>query len=179
MYNLCFHGVRRRFRTILTSFILAAMCSSSYTHPQPGRTPAGIVTSGLLHHYSQDYLVCVLPRKENGYRSWRRCALLMKTNFLARFHGQISPCWCTSRWAPAWCLHTNLYKFGKNVSPHIFRKKNCCDPNLGESICISTFFVFPDSGLNLLNGFDFLFDLFWIAWHWKPALIMIHFFICH
>ena len=52
---------------------------------------------------------------------------------------------------------SNLYKFGKNVSPHIFHKKNCCDLNLGESLCISTFFLFPDSGLNLLNDFDFLF----------------------
>ena len=67
------------------------------------------------------------------------------------------PCWCPSRWAPAWRLHTNLYKFGENVSPHIFHKKNFCDLNLGESLCISTFFLFPDSGLNLLNGFDFLF----------------------
>ena len=58
-------------------------------------------------------------------------------------------------------LHTNLYKFGENVSPHIFPKKNCCDLNLGESLCISTFFLFPDSGLNLLSGFDFFcFDLF-------------------
>ena len=37
-------------------------------------------------------------------------------------------------------------------------------------ICISTFFHFPDSGLYLLNGFDFYFDLFWIAWHWKPTI---------
>ena len=29
--------------------------------------------------------------------------------------------------------------------------------NLGESLCISTFFLFPDSRLNLLHGFDFLF----------------------
>ena len=67
------------------------------------------------------------------------------------------PCWCPSRWAPAWRLHTNLYKFGKNVSPHIFRKKNCSDLNLGESLWISTFFLFPDSRLNRLNGFYFLF----------------------
>ena len=40
---------------------------------------------------------------------------------------------------------------------HIFHKKNSCDLNLGESLCISTFFLFPDSGLNLLNDFDFLF----------------------
>ena len=53
-------------------------------------------------------------------------------------------------------LHTNLYKFREKVSPHIFHKKNCCDLNLGESLCISAFFLFPISGLNLLNGFDFL-----------------------
>ena len=67
------------------------------------------------------------------------------------------PCWCPSRWAPTWRLHTNLYKFGKNVSPHIFHKKNYCDLNLGENICIPIFFVFPDSGRNLLSSFDFLF----------------------
>ena len=67
------------------------------------------------------------------------------------------PCWWPCRWAPAWRLHTNLYKFGENVSPRIFHKKNYCDLNLGESLCISTFFLFPDSRLDLLNGFDFLF----------------------
>ena len=39
----------------------------------------------------------------------------------------------------------------------IFQKENCCDLNLGERLCISIFFLFPGSGLNLLNGFDFLF----------------------
>ena len=73
------------------------------------------------------------------------------------------PCWCPSRWAPAWRLHTNLYKVGENVSPHIFHKKNYCDLNLGETPCISTFFLFPDSGLNLLNGFDF-FNLIYFEW---------------
>ena len=67
------------------------------------------------------------------------------------------PCWCPCRWAPTRRLHTYLYKFGENVSPHIFHKKNCCDLNLGEILCKSTFFLIPDSGLNLLNGFDFLF----------------------
>ena len=67
------------------------------------------------------------------------------------------PCWCPCTWAPAWRLHTNLYKFGENVSSHIFYEKNCRDLNLGESLCICTFFLFPDSGLTLLNGFDFLF----------------------
>ena len=30
-------------------------------------------------------------------------------------------------------------------------------------------FHFPDSGLYLLDSFDFYFDLFWMACHWKPA----------
>ena len=41
---------------------------------------------------------------------------------------------------------------GKKISLHILHKKNCCDLNLGESLCIFTFFLFPESGLNLLNG---------------------------
>ena len=67
------------------------------------------------------------------------------------------PCWCPCTWAPTWRLHINLYKFVENVSSHIFHEKNCCDLNLGERLCICTFFLFPDSGLNLLNGFEFLF----------------------
>ena len=39
-------------------------------------------------------------------------------------------------------------------------RKNSSDLNLGEGLCIRTSFHFPDSGLNLLNGFDFYFDLF-------------------
>ena len=38
-------------------------------------------------------------------------------------------------------------------------KKYCCDLNRGERLNIFTFFLFPDSGLYLLNGFDFYFDL--------------------
>ena len=34
------------------------------------------------------------------------------------------------------------------------------DLNLGEGLCIFTSFHFPDSGLYLLDGFDFYFDLF-------------------
>ena len=32
--------------------------------------------------------------------------------------------------------------------------------NLGEGLCICTSYHFPDSGLYVLNGFDFYFDLF-------------------
>ena len=37
-------------------------------------------------------------------------------------------------------------------------KKNCYDLKLGESLCIFTFFLFSESGLHLLNGFDFYFE---------------------
>ena len=42
--------------------------------------------------------------------------------------------------------------------------------NLGGGLCIFTSFHFPDSRVYLLNGFDFYFDLFWMAWHWKQAI---------
>ena len=48
--------------------------------------------------------------------------------------------------------------------------KYSSDLNLGEGFCICTSFHFPDSGLYLLNGFEFYFELFWRAWHWKPAI---------
>ena len=35
---------------------------------------------------------------------------------------------------------------------------------LCEGLCVFTSFHFPDSRLYLLNGFDFYFDLFWMAW---------------
>ena len=38
---------------------------------------------------------------------------------------------------------------------------------------LCTSFHFPDSGLYLLNGFDFYFGLFWMVWHLKPALLHI------
>ena len=48
---------------------------------------------------------------------------------------------------------------GQKNYPDISLKKNCCELNLGESLLIFTFSLFPDSGLNLLNGFDFYFDM--------------------
>ena len=39
---------------------------------------------------------------------------------------------------------------------HISHKKSCCVLNLGESLFIFPCFLFSDSGLNLLNGFDFI-----------------------
>ena len=86
--------------------------------------------------------------------SWDKFTLCSKADGSVGFR---PPCWCPSVWAQAWRRHTNLYKFGYHISPHILLKKNCCNLNLGESLCIFTFFLFPDSGLNLLNDFDFFF----------------------
>ena len=93
---------------------------------------------------------------EFGYlkSSWvRRSTILMflsssRDNFRFLYH------FC---WFPAVMLvHTNLYKFGQKVSPHILYKKNCPDVNPGETLCIFTFFLFPDPGLYLLNGFKLI-----------------------
>ena len=48
---------------------------------------------------------------------------------------------------------------GQKRYPDISLKKNCCDLNLGERLRIFAFFLFPDSGLNPWNGFDFYFDM--------------------
>ena len=48
----------------------------------------------------------------------------------------------------------------KNISSDISYTKYSSDLKLGEGLCIGTSFHFPDSGL----------DLFWITWHWKPAI---------
>ena len=61
--------------------------------------------------------------------------------------------------------HVNLYKLGKTISPLILHNKNCCDLNLGESFCIITFFLLPDSGLLLLDGFDF----YLIYFEWRDT----------
>ena len=56
------------------------------------------------------------------------------------------------------------------ISSDISYTEYSSDLNLGEGLCIFTSFHFPDFGLYLLNGFDFYFDLFWMVWHWKPAI---------
>ena len=48
----------------------------------------------------------------------------------------------------------------KNRSSDISFTKYSSDLNLGEGRCICISFNFPDSGLYLLNSFDFHLDLF-------------------
>ena len=50
---------------------------------------------------------------------------------------------------PAWRLHTNLLKCGKK-----FVRVNCSDLNLGGSLCIFLFFLFPDSGKSAIQELD-------------------------
>ena len=68
--------------------------------------------------------------------------------------------WCPTGWALYDVSVQIAIKLSKKVFPHVLHKKNCYDLNLGESLCTFTFFIFPDSGLYLLNGFEFYFDLF-------------------
>ena len=82
--------------------------------------------------------------------SWRdKFALLQQNSVTDVFVGFRPPYWCLPGWAPTWRLHTNLYKFEGKTSPPILHKKNCCDLNLGESLCIVAFFLWSDSELNL------------------------------
>ena len=46
-------------------------------------------------------------------------------------------------------------RMGTSMASH---KKNCYALKLGESVCIVTFFLFSESGLNLSNGFDFYYS---------------------
>ena len=54
-----------------------------------------------------------------------------------------------------WRLHTNFHKFGCIVSPNVSRMKNCAGLNLSLDIHTFTFFHIHDSGLYLMNGFNF------------------------
>ena len=63
-----------------------------------------------------------------------------------------------------WCM---MYL---HISPDILHMKYCPDLNFGQGLCIFTSFHIPGSELYLLNSFDFDFHLFWITWHWKPAI---------
>ena len=49
-----------------------------------------------------------------------------------------------------------------NVSPHISHKKNCCDQNFGESLCIFTFFLFKILDLNIWTVLIFI--LIYFEW---------------
>ena len=44
---------------------------------------------------------------------------------------------------------------GKSILRVSLKTKNCADLNLGEYLRIFIPFCFPDSGIYLLNGFDF------------------------
>ena len=44
---------------------------------------------------------------------------------------------------------------GKSILRVSLKRKNCADLNLGEDLRIFIPFCFPDSGIYLLNSFDF------------------------
>ena len=45
--------------------------------------------------------------------SRNKFTLLYQNSITDVFVGFRPPCWGPSRWAPAWCLHANLYNLGK------------------------------------------------------------------
>ena len=50
-------------------------------------------------------------------------------------------CWCPSGWALAWCLHIQIsINSGGKFLCIVFHQKDLCDLNLGEILCIFTFF---------------------------------------
>ena len=69
-----------------------------------------------------------------------------------------------------WRLHRKLYIFSKTFLwiSHIW-KITLAWIRRG-SFHIYTPFHFADFGLHLLNGLDFYFDLFWMAWHYYKPL---------
>ena len=92
-------------------------------------------------------------------------------------------------WASFWEIRRNFYEISSNLwkalstsmahvsieisidlgqknYPHISRLRKTAVTWILARVWIFTFFLFPDSGLNLLNGFDFYFDM---AWHGTPA----------
>ena len=82
-----------------------------------------------------------------------------------------APLTCFESW-PSFMLIGRL--LSEIDHPPYFLYRIMCDPllnlpeytkysshlNLGEGVCICTSFHFPDSGLYLLDGFYFYFDLF-------------------
>ena len=56
--------------------------------------------------------------------------------------------------------YKSLISLGKTFASDVPYTKYSSDLNLGEGLYIRTSFHFQDSGLYLLNGFDFDFDLF-------------------
>ena len=94
--------------------------------------------------------------------SRNKFTLLYQNSVTDVFVGFLPPCWCPSRWAPAWRLHTNFYKFVQNISSDIAYTEYSSDLNLGEGLCMFTSFHFPYFLFYLVNRFDFYFD--YIEW---------------
>ena len=101
--------------------------------------------------------------------SRNKFTLLYQNSVTDVFVGFLSPCWCSSRWAPAWHLHTISINLGKTFL-RISRIQNI----VLAWILARVFVYLPPfiSKIPDLTGFDFYFDLFWVTWHWKPAIFL-------
>ena len=61
--------------------------------------------------------------------------------------------------------HPDEFQHGVSIQISISYTKYSSDPNLDEGLCIFISFHFPDSGLSLLNGFDF----YLIYFEWRDT----------
>ena len=61
--------------------------------------------------------------------------------------------------------HRDELQHGVSIQISISYTKYSSDPNLDEGLCIFISFHFPDSGLSLLNGFDF----YLIYFEWRDT----------
>ena len=98
---------------------------------------------------------------------WQNSVIYVSVGFLP-------PCWCTSRCASAWCLHTNLYKIWiKNIFAYLVS-----EILLWHESCRESFHVF------FPRFWSLFIERFWFFWfwsilnsslwkralHWKPAM---------
>ena len=73
------------------------------------------------------------------------------------------------RWAQAWRLHTNLYNWVKRFFGYLVYEIFLWPESWRRSLYMYLL-SFPRFWTLSIERFDFYFDLFWMAWHWKPAI---------
>ena len=61
---------------------------------------------------------------------------------------------------------------GKKMYPQIFLKRNVCDLNLGRGFAYVSSFFSQILDVIYWTALIFYFDLCWMVWHWKPAILL-------
>ena len=81
----------------------------------------------------------------------RVCSKTQRLMFLLVSRGHI----CALAGTPTQRLQRELYDLGSKLFPRISHMKYRTHLILGEAFCIFMLFHFLDSGLSVMNGFDF------------------------